>query len=150
MLFPHLVFERFIDITREDLPDIDLDFESARRGEIVDYLVSKYGRERVSNIGTFSTYKSKIALDDVARVYRIPKFEVDQIKDVLLERSFGDLRASATIEDTIEQSDQAQGVVDRHPNIMKATQLEGNVRGFGIHAAGVAISNQPTVDGLRS
>lgn len=146
MLFPHLVFERFIDITREDLPDIDLDFESARRGEIVDYLVAKYGREYVSQIGTFSTYKSKIALDDVARVYRIPKFEVDRIKDVLLERSSGDLRASATIEDTIEQFEQAQKVVDRHPNIMQATKLEGNVRGFGIHAAGVAVSNQPITD----
>jgi DNA polymerase III subunit alpha len=146
MQFPHLVFERFIDITREDLPDIDLDFESTRRGEIVDYLVAKYGREYVSQIGTFSTYKSKIALDDVARVYRIPKFEVDQIKDVLLERSSGDLRASATIEDTIEQFDQAKGVVERHPNIMKATRLEGNVRGFGIHAAGVAVSNQPITD----
>jgi DNA polymerase-3 subunit alpha len=143
MLFPFLVFERFIDITREDLPDIDLDFESTRRGEIVDYLVEKYGRERVSNIGTFTTFKSKIALDDIARVYRIPKFEVDQIKDVLLERSSGDLRASATIEDTIEQFEQAQKVIERQPNLMKATQLEGNVRGFGVHAAGVAVSNLP-------
>jgi DNA polymerase-3 subunit alpha len=146
MLFPFLVFERFIDITREDLPDIDLDFESTRRGEIVDYLVGKYGREYVSNIGTFSTYKSKIALDDVARVYRIPKYEVDGIKDVLLERSSGDLRASATIEDTIEQFEQAQKVIERNPDLMKATQLEGNVRGFGVHAAGVAVSNHPITD----
>jgi DNA polymerase-3 subunit alpha len=143
MLFPFLVFDRFIDITRQDLPDIDLDFESTRRGEVVDHLVQKYGREYVSNIGTFATYKSRIALDDVARVYRIPKFEVDAIKDVLLERSSGDLRASATIEDTISEFDQARAVVERHPDIMKATQLEGNVRGFGVHAAGVAVSNQP-------
>jgi DNA polymerase-3 subunit alpha len=146
MLFPFLVFERFIDITREDLPDIDLDFESTRRGEIVDYLVTKYGREYVSNIGTFSTFKSKIALDDIARVYRIPKFEVDQIKDVLLERSSGDLRASATIEDTIDQFEQAQNVIERQPNLLKATRLEGNVRGFGIHAAGVAVSNRPITE----
>lgn len=146
MLFPNLVFERFIDITREDLPDIDNDIEGDRRGEVVDYLVTKYGRECVNQIGTFQKYKSKISLDDVARVYRIPKFEVDQIKDVLLERSSGDLRASATIEDTIDQFDQAAGVVKRHPNILKATQLEGNVRGFGIHAAGVAISNSPITD----
>jgi DNA polymerase III subunit alpha len=143
MLFPHLVFERFIDITRLDLPDIDLDFESARRGEIVDYLVEKYGREQVSQIGTFQTFKSRLALDDVARVHRIPKYEVEQIKDVLLERSSGDLRASATIEDTIEQFEQAAGVVERHPEIMDATALEGNVKSFGVHAAGVAISNEP-------
>jgi DNA polymerase-3 subunit alpha len=143
MVFPHLVFERFIDITRMDLPDIDLDFESARRGEIVDYLVEKYGRECVNQIGTFQTFKSKLALDDIARVHRIPKYEVEQIKDVLLERSSGDLRASATILDTIEQFEQAAGVVDRHPEIMEATELEGNVKGFGVHAAGVAISNEP-------
>ncbi len=143
MRFPHLVFERFIDITRQDLPDIDLDFESARRHEVVDYLVAKYGRDCVSNIGTFTKYKSRLALDDVARVHRIPVFEVERIKDVLLERSSGDLRASATIEDTIEQFDQARDVVERHPQIMQATELEGNVKTFGIHAAGVAISNEP-------
>ena len=146
MLFPHLVFERFIDITRLDLPDIDLDFESTRRGEIVDYLVSKYGRECVNQIGTFNTFKSRLALDDVARVHRIPAYEVDHIKDVLLERSSGDLRASATIEDTIEQFEQASGVVERYPKIMDATLLEGNVKTFGTHAAGVAISNAPITE----
>lgn len=139
--FPHLVFERFIDITRQDLPDIDLDFEKTRRGEVVDYLVGKYGRECVSQVGTFQKYKSKLALDDVARVHHIPTFEVDRIKEVLLERSSGDLRASATIQDTIEQFDQAQEVVDRHPELMQATELEGNVKGFGTHAAGVVVSN---------
>ena len=143
MVFPHLVFERFIDITRMDLPDIDLDFESSRRGEIVDYLVTRYGRECVNQIGTFQTFKSRLALDDIARVHRIPKYEVEQIKDVLLERSSGDLRASATILDTIEQFEQAAGVVERHPEIMEATELEGNVKSFGVHAAGVAISNEP-------
>jgi DNA polymerase-3 subunit alpha len=146
MLFSHLVFERFIDITRLDLPDIDLDFESARRGEIVDYLVDKYGRECVNQIGTFQTFKSRLALDDVARVHRIPKYEVETIKDVLLERSSGDLRASATIVDTIEQFEQAADVVNRHPKIMDATLLEGNVKSFGVHAAGVAISNEPITD----
>lgn len=146
MQFPHLVFERFIDITRLDLPDIDLDFESARRGEIVDYLVSKYGRECVNQIGTFQTFKSRLALDDAARVHRIPRFEVDQIKDVLLERSSGDLRASATIVDTIEQFEQAAAVIERHPDLMDATELEGNVKSFGVHAAGVAISNEPIVE----
>jgi len=146
MQFPHLVFERFIDITRMDLPDIDLDFESTRRGEIVDYLVSRYGRECVNQIGTFQTFKSKLALDDVARVHRIPQYEVNLIKDVLLERSSGDLRASATILDTIEQFEQAAEVIQRHPKLLDATELEGNVKGFGTHAAGVAISNEPITD----
>lgn len=146
MQFPHLVFERFIDITREDLPDIDLDFESVRRGEIVDYLVAKYGRECVNNIGTFTKYKSKNSLDDVARVYRVPGFQVQKIKDVLLERSSGDLRASASIEDTIEQFEQAQEVMEEFPELWAATELEGNVKGFGVHAAGVVVSNDPITE----
>jgi DNA polymerase-3 subunit alpha len=143
MLFPHLVFERFIDLTREDLPDIDLDFESARRSEVGDFFVSKFGRDCVSQIGTYTKYKSRLALDDVARVHRVPDFETDKIKDVLLERSSGDLRASATIIDTIDQFDQARDVIERHPELMVATELEGNVKGFGVHAAGIAISNEP-------
>ena len=109
-------------------------------------MVTQYGRECVNQIGTFQTFKSRLALDDVARVHRIPKYEVDQIKDVLLERSSGDLRASATIEDTIEQFEQAADVIGRHPKLMDATLLEGNVKSFGVHAAGVAISNEPIID----
>src|SRR3982751_315133 len=91
--FPLLIFERFIDLTREDLPDIDIDFPSEVRdnGIIREFLETKY--PSVANIGTFTYYKGKLALDDVARVYRVPKFEVEVIKSFLIERSSGDLRA---------------------------------------------------------
>jgi DNA polymerase-3 subunit alpha len=146
MLYPNLVFERFIDISRADLPDIDLDFHSERRQEVTQYLASKYGRESVNNIGTFSTFKSKLALDDVARVYRIPKFEVDKVKDVLIERSSGDLRASATVEDTVEQFPIAREVFEKYPDLVTAMKLEGNVKAFGVHAAGLVLSNGPVTD----
>lgn len=146
MLFPGLVFERFIDLTREDLPDIDLDFDSERRGEIEEYAVSKYGRACVGNIGTFTYFRSKNSLDDVARVYKIPQYEVDTVKGLLLERSSGDLRASATIEDTVEQFEQAKDVFDRFPDLAMAYQLEGNIKGMGIHAAGLIVSNGPLTD----
>ena len=146
MMFPNLVFERFIDITRMDLPDIDLDFDSEERGRVRDYLVSKYGAECVNNIGTYSTYKAKMALDDVARVFHVPKAEVSVVKELLIERSSGDLRASATIEDTVEYFDNAKKVVDEHPELRAAMELEGNVKGFGIHAAGLVVSNGPITD----
>lgn len=139
--FPDLVFERFIEPTRKDLPDIDLDFDSERRHEIRNYLVAKYGERKVSNIGTFSFYKSKNSLDDVARVFRIPIFEVDKIKELLLERSSGDLRSSATIEDTVEMFEQAAEVVEKYPDLKKAMDLEGNVKQFGVHAAGLVVSS---------
>lgn len=146
MLFDNLVFERFIDVTREDLPDIDLDFDSNRRSEIEAYAAAKYGRDHVAKIGTFTFFKSKNSLDDVARAHRIPQFEVNKIKDVLVERSSGDLRASATIEETLELFEVARDVVDRYPELRFSMDLEGNVKGLGVHAAGLVIANQPISD----
>lgn len=139
--FPLLVFERFIDINRTDLPDIDIDIPSEVRdtGMLRDDLERIY--PSVANVGTFTYYKGKLALDDVARVFRVPKFEVETIKDFLIERSSGDLRASATVQDTIDQFPQAADVVERFPDLKKAELLEGNVRGSGIHAAAYVVAS---------
>ena len=82
MLYPYLVFERFIDISRADMPDVDLDFDSRQRYKVFDYLLEKYGVGRVANMGSFTQYKPKLALDDVARVFRVPGWEIDKVKDV--------------------------------------------------------------------
>jgi len=142
MLFPLLIFERFIDVTREDLPDIDLDFPSEVRdsGILRDYLASRY--PSVANIGTFTYFKGKLALDDVARVYHVPKSETEIIKNFLIERSSGDLRASSTVQDTIDQFPAAAGVIERWPELRKAELLEGNVRGSGVHAAAYVVASQ--------
>lgn len=144
--YDDLVFERFIDVTREDLPDIDVDFTSDRRNEIYDYLVAKYGQGRVSNVGTFTRYKGRNSLDAAARVFRVPKWEVELIKDVLIERSSGDLRASATLEDTAEQFPQAREIFEKYPDLGAALDLEGNYAGFGVHSAGLVISTGPITD----
>jgi DNA polymerase-3 subunit alpha len=146
MLYPNLVFERFIDVTREDFPDIDLDFHSERRQEVTDYLVGKLGRESVNSIGTFTGYKGKVSLEDAARVHRVPSWEVEKIKDVLIERSPKDDRATQTIEDTIARSPDAQEVIKKYPGLKDAMKLEGNVKGSGVHAAGLVISNGPIDD----
>lgn len=141
--FPNLLFERFIEPTRKDLPDIDLDFDDRRRHEIRGYLVSKYGEAQVGNIGTFTTYKSKLALDDVGRVHRIPKLAVETVKELLLERSSGDLRANATIEDTATMFEAAAEVFKEFPNLAYAIDLEGQVKGMGVHAAGLVVGSGP-------
>jgi DNA polymerase-3 subunit alpha len=146
MNFPNMMFERFVDHNREDLPDIDLDFDDERRWEVFEYAARKYGKAFVGKIGTFTNYKAKNSLDDVAYVHRIPKAQVERVKEVLVERSSGDLRASATIEDTVEQFDQAKEVFERYPKLWKATELEGNVKGQSIHAAGLVISTVPLTD----
>lgn len=147
MLYPDdLIFERFIDITREDLPDIDVDFDSTKRETIRGYLAGKYGDDRVSSVGTFTKYKGKNSLDAAARVFHVPKWEVEKIKDVLIERSSGDLRASATLEDTAEQFPQAREVFEKYPDLGAALDLEGNYAGFGVHSAGIVISTGPITD----
>jgi DNA polymerase-3 subunit alpha len=143
MMFDNLVFERFIDWSREDMPDVDLDFATYGRPMVRDYLVEKYGEGCVNNIGTFTMYKSKMALDDAARVHRVPKADVEKVKSLLIERSSGDLRASATIEDTVDQFDTAYEVFTQHPELQFAMDLEGNAKGFGVHAAGLVISTKP-------
>jgi DNA polymerase-3 subunit alpha len=146
LIFPDLVFERFIDVTRIDLPDIDLDFDDGRRHEVFEYLARKYGADHVGQLGTFTTYKAKLALDDVARVYRIPKWDVDKVKELLIVRSSGDLRASATIEDTVAMFPPAAEIVKEHPKLLQSTRLEGMVKGMGKHAAGAIVASGPLTD----
>jgi DNA polymerase III subunit alpha len=141
MLYPYLVFERFIDISRADMPDVDLDFDSRQRYKVFDYLLEKYGVGRVANMGSFTQYKPKLALDDVARVFRVPGWEIDKVKDVLVERSSGDLRASAGIEDTIAQYKVARDVFKQYPDMRHAMTLEGQYKGIGVHASGIAVAS---------
>jgi DNA polymerase-3 subunit alpha len=146
MLFPNLLFERFIDANRFDLPDIDLDFDDERRWEVRQYLSRKYGEDRVGQIGTFTRFKGKNSLDDTGRVFRIPAADIATVKELLIERSSGDLRANATIEDTIEMFPQVREVFERHPDLYKAQLLEGNVKSMSVHAAGLVIANSPLTD----
>jgi DNA polymerase-3 subunit alpha len=146
IVFSDLVFERFIDVTRKDLPDIDLDFDDARRDEVFAYLRRRYGEDRVGQLASFTTFKSRISLDDIARVYHIPKEDVETVKGLLIHRSSGDLRADATIEDSIAMFQPVAEVFERHPDLKMAMRLEGQVKGMGTHAAGAIVSGSPLTD----
>jgi DNA polymerase-3 subunit alpha len=148
MHFPNLIFERFIDLNRHDLPDIDLDFDDEQRYLIREYLVEKYGEDRVGNIGTFTNFRGKNSLDDIARVNSIPKFATDGIKEMLIERASGDLRGNATIEDTIEMFPKVKDIFDQYPVLYKAQRLEGNLKGFSLHAAGLVVANEPLTNSV--
>lgn len=148
MHFPTLLIERFIDPNRHDLPDIDLDFDDEERGRVRQYLVDQYGAERVGNIGTFNHYKGKNSLDDIARVYSIPLDPVTQVKEMLIERSSGDLRGTATIEDSIAMFPKVAAIFAKYPRLRQAQRLEGNIKGMGVHAAGLVVANAPLTDGV--
>lgn len=141
--FPNLMFERFVAVDRDDIPDIDLDFDDERRHEVFEYAERKYGKEYVGRIGSLIKFKSKNSLDDIGKVFKIPPWKVDVIKDLLIERSSGDLRASATIEDTKDTFEEAKEVFDEYPELLKAMALEGNIKGVGIHSAGLVVGSEP-------
>jgi len=141
--FPLMLFERFIDPNRHDLPDVDLDFEDERRDEVRQIMVDKYGDDRVGNIGTFTRYRGKNAIIDVARVFSIPPYEVARAKEFMLERSGGDSRFDASIMDTVEMFPEVKEVFDKYPDLYKSIELEGNYKAFGVHAAGLVIGAEP-------
>lgn len=148
MLFPNLIFERFIDVNRHDLPDVDLDFDDELRYKVREHLVELYGAERVGNIGTFTMYRGKNSIDDVARVFNIPKVAVEEVKGGLLERSSGDLRYGQTIEDSIALFPKVAAVFNRYEDLRHAKRLEGNVKGFSVHAAGLVVANGALTENL--
>lgn len=141
--FPMMFFERFIAHDRTDVPDVDLDFSDESRHELHEHMVDVYGPERVGFIMTATKYKGKNSLIDVARVNRVPDYEIKTIKDLMIERSSGDARSGATLMDTIEMFPQARAVMDKYPVLWKALRLEGNYRGMSVHSAGMVVANRP-------
>lgn len=150
--FPLTDFSRFIDPTREDLPDIDVDFQDDRRHEVRSYAESKYGKDYVGNIGTFTKYKGKNSLTDVQRVWRAKqgpgfKSDIERLKGMIVERSGGDSRADAALGDTIDMFEGAQEIRDKYPTeIAIAVELEGNYRSMSTHSAGLVVASDPIAE----
>ena len=138
-----LLFERFIDVNRTDLPDVDIDFPDERRDLVFDYIIEKYGKDHVARIGTVSVFKPKSALNDTAKCYNIPPWEITKLTEIMVERSGGDARANMAIEDTINQFEIGKELVKKFPKILMATKIEGHPRHTGQHAAGVIIADRP-------
>jgi len=141
-----LLFERFIDITREDPPDVDVDFEDRYRERVKQYMRERFGHDCVANLSAYVTFKGKNALDDIARIEKIPGYKVSRIKNVLIFRSGGDSRASFTIEDTLAEFPAAKAVVEEYPVLKRAAAIEGQIRGLTVHAAGMVVCNEPLVN----
>lgn len=139
LLYP-MLFERFISPDRPDLPDVDIDFEDERRGEVIEYAQKKYGYDKVANILNFVRYKGKNSLDDIARVYNVPEWKIRGIKDKLVERSEGHPRFADTLQDTYDSFDDVKQIMDDTPELKLAMKLEGNYRNSSIHPCGIAIA----------
>lgn len=144
--YPSLLFERFLDVTRTDPPDIDLDISDERRHEVRDYMAERYGSACVGTVANFVRYRGKNSLADVARVYNIPAAAKETVSNLIVERSGGDSRFDASIQDTAAMFPAAAAVFEAYPKLWQATRLEGNVRGMSVHAAGLIVANSPLTD----
>ena len=138
-----LLFERFIDISRADMPDIDIDFQDDRREMVFEYLRNKYGSDKVAHLGTVSRYKSKSTIGEVAKELGIPAWEVKDLKESIIERDWGDPRINNCIEDTLNELDVGKKVVEKYPQIKVAGEMENHARHNGVHAAGIIVTEKP-------
>ncbi|HEY6339114.1 MAG TPA: DNA polymerase III subunit alpha [Candidatus Sulfotelmatobacter sp.] len=139
-----LLFERFLNPERVSMPDIDIDFCMNRRGEVIDYVTQKYGRENVAQIITFGTMAARAAIKDVGRAMDVPYADVDRIAKMV------PTQLNITLEEAIEDSPQLREAMEKDSQIREliqtARKLEGLVRNSGVHAAGVVISPKPLTE----
>ncbi|MBF4695407.1 DNA polymerase III subunit alpha [Fusibacter sp. Q10-2] len=138
-----LIFERFLNPERVTMPDIDIDFEDDRRGEVIDYVIRKYGKDHVAQIITFGTMAARAAVRDVGRVMNLPYQDVDRIaKEIPMELGM-------TLEKALIVNPKLKQIYDEDPEahqlLEAALKLQGVPRHASTHAAGVVISKN-TVD----
>ena len=138
-----LLFERFIDVNRKDLPDIDCDFPDDRREMVFAYLRQKYGADCVARLGTIMKFKAKSAIDIIAKELHVPLWELTNLKNSIIERSGGDSRASFCILDTFEQLEVGRKLLEKYPQMRAAADIEDHASGSGQHAAGIVVLADP-------
>ncbi|MBA3025211.1 MAG: DNA polymerase III subunit alpha [Sulfurimonas sp.] len=145
-----LLFERFLNPERVSMPDIDMDFMQARRGEIIEYVVNKYGRNQVAQIITFGSLLAKGVIRDVARVLDMPLSQADKmaklIPDELGITLNGKSKKGEYIDGAYQKEPKLKELIESDANAARvwefAKKLEGLKRNSGMHAAGVVISNE--------
>lgn len=141
-----LLFERFLNPERVSMPDIDVDFCEERRGEVIEYVRDKYGRESVGQIITFGTLKSRACIKDVGRVLGFSPAETDAIAKLIPNQP----NFSLTVKEAIEKVPEVvklYGQDERHQQLFDfAISLEGLARHAGVHAAGIVIAPGPLDD----
>ncbi|MFB0558982.1 MAG: DNA polymerase III subunit alpha [Dehalococcoidales bacterium] len=136
-----LVFERFLNVERQEMPDIDLDFEDARRDEVITYISQKYGQDHVAQIITFGTLGARAALRDVGRALGMPYSDVDRVARLV------PFSPNMTLARALDENNELKNIYYEDPIVRNlvdsARKVEGIARHASTHAAGVVISKEP-------
>jgi DNA polymerase-3 subunit alpha len=142
-----LLFERFLNPERISPPDIDVDFCEERRGEVIEYVRQRYGRDSVGQIVTFGTMKARAAVKDVARVLGVPAGEADRITK-LIPNNPG--QAYVPLQDAVQQGSELRELINSNPlyrqTVDYAQRIERLARHISVHAAGIVIAPGPLTD----
>ena len=150
-----LLFERFLNPDRISLPDIDIDFDDEGRGRVLEWVTNKYGKEKVAHIITYGTMATKMALKDVARVQQLPLSEADRLCKLIPARipdpKNKDKQLKINLANSVAYVPELQEAANSADPVMRDTikyalQLEGNVRGTGVHACGTIICRDDITD----
>ncbi len=138
-----LLFERFLNPERVSMPDIDIDFCFERRGEVIEYVRERYGRDSVGQIVTFGTMKARAAMKDVARVLRIPPGEADKLTKLVPSGP----AYSLSIPEAVKKVDELRDAVRTNPAYQRLVELSSRIEGISrhmsVHAAGIVIAPGP-------
>ncbi len=136
-----LVFERFLNLERREMPDIDLDFEDDRRDEVISYVSQKYGQDHVAQIITFGTLGARAALRDVGRALAMPYSDVDRVARLV------PFAPGMTLARALDENSELKNIYHEdaivHNLVDSARRVEGIARHASTHAAGVVISKEP-------
>lgn len=142
-----LLFERFLNPDRISMPDIDIDIQDTRRGEVIQYCADKYGHDRVTNIGTFGTMAARGAVRDVARVLEVPYGESDRLSKLIPPPEQG---RHIPLARSVKEDQDLKHEYENNPIAKKvfdfAMRIEGTMRSHGVHAAGVVIAPEAVVN----
>ncbi|MFF5214294.1 DNA polymerase III subunit alpha [Micromonospora sp. NPDC000442] len=152
---PHgLIFERFLNPERVSMPDVDIDFDERRRGEVIKYVTDKWGEDKVAQIATFGTIKAKAAIKDSARVLGYPYAVGDRITKAMPPAVMGkDIPLTGIFDPKhprYAEAGEIRGLYESDPDVRKvidtAKGIEGLIRQTGVHAAGVIMSAEPIIE----
>ena len=139
-----LHFERFLNVSRKTLPDIDVDFMDIRRSEVIDYCRNKYGKDRVANIITFQTILAKQSLRDIGRIYQYPSQHISLLSKRLTDKKLslrGSYKKLPAFKELIDSDKYFLEMVSL------ASKIEGLARQSSLHAAGIILNKEP-IEGL--
>ena len=140
----HLIFERFLNPERVSMPDFDTDFCQLRRGEVIDYVMGKYGKDHVAQIVTFGTMAARAAVRDVGRVMGMPYQDVDKVAKLI------PTELKMTLNHALEVSPDLKAMYDAEPQVHElidtSLKVEGMPRHASTHAAGVVITREPATE----